>query len=87
MGTGGGALFLRQNGNRCFWLANMLASLVIASTLPRDRAAPSTELDAAALRRFGLETSVRPSLAIYNDKSDIDALVSSLKHLAATRRG
>jgi cysteine desulfurase/selenocysteine lyase len=40
-----------------------------------------------ALRRFGLETSVRPSLAIYNDKSDIDALVTSLKHLAATRRG
>jgi cysteine desulfurase/selenocysteine lyase len=30
------------------------------------------------LRRFGLETTVRPSLALYNTPEDIDALVLSL---------
>jgi len=30
------------------------------------------------LRRFGVETSVRPSIALYNSCSDIDALVDSL---------
>lgn len=34
-----------------------------------------------ALRRFGLETSVRPSLGIYNTHEDIDALVEALLHL------
>jgi cysteine desulfurase/selenocysteine lyase len=34
-----------------------------------------------ALRRFGHETTVRPSLAMYNDRSDIDALVSALHEL------
>jgi cysteine desulfurase/selenocysteine lyase len=38
------------------------------------------------LRRFGLESSVRPSLALYNTCSDIDALVSSLHRLTAGRR-
>jgi cysteine desulfurase/selenocysteine lyase len=36
-----------------------------------------------ALRRFGLETSVRPSLAVYNTRDDVDALVASLKRLTA----
>ena len=34
-----------------------------------------------ALRRFGLETTVRPSLALYNTREDIDALVAVLKQL------
>jgi cysteine desulfurase / selenocysteine lyase len=34
-----------------------------------------------ALRRFGLESSVRPSLAVYNDRTDIDALIAALKRL------
>jgi cysteine desulfurase/selenocysteine lyase len=34
-----------------------------------------------ALRRFGYETTVRPSLALYNDKNDIDVLVSTLHDL------
>jgi cysteine desulfurase / selenocysteine lyase len=38
------------------------------------------------LRRFGHESSVRPSLALYNTCSDIDALVSSLHRLTAGRR-
>ncbi len=38
------------------------------------------------LRRFGHESSVRPSLALYNTCSDIDALVSSLHRLSAGRR-
>jgi len=34
-----------------------------------------------ALRRYGLETTVRPSLALYNTRDDIDALVASLRKL------
>jgi len=37
-----------------------------------------------ALRRFGHETTVRPSLAMYNDRSDIDALVTALCELQNT---
>ncbi len=37
------------------------------------------------LRHFGLETTVRPSLALYNDTSDIDALISVLKRLRSSR--
>lgn len=38
------------------------------------------------LRRFGLESSVRPSFAFYNTCSDIDALVASVRRIASTRR-
>lgn len=38
------------------------------------------------LRRFGVEASVRPSLAFYNTCGEVDALVSVLKQLAAGRR-
>lgn len=38
------------------------------------------------LRRFGVEASVRPSLAFYNTCGEVDALVSALKQLAAGRR-
>ena len=34
-----------------------------------------------ALRRFGYETTVRPSLAVYNNRGDIDALVATLRDL------
>ncbi len=37
------------------------------------------------LRRFGQESTVRPSLALYNTCSDIDALVSVLHRLSAGR--
>jgi cysteine desulfurase / selenocysteine lyase len=37
-----------------------------------------------ALRRFGHETTVRPSLAMYNDRSDIDALVAALHEIQST---
>jgi cysteine desulfurase/selenocysteine lyase len=33
------------------------------------------------LRRFGLESTVRASLALYNTISDIDALIRALWHL------
>ena len=36
------------------------------------------------LRRFGLETTVRPSLAVYNTHSDIDALIAALRHITGT---
>jgi cysteine desulfurase / selenocysteine lyase len=37
------------------------------------------------LRRMGVETTVRPSLALYNTREDIDALVSALLRLQAGR--
>jgi len=39
------------------------------------------------LRRFGLEATVRPSLAFYNTRADVDALVASLLRLKAARPG
>src|SRR5579883_1107587 len=35
------------------------------------------------LRRFGLESTVRPSLAFYNTREDVDALVAALRRLQA----
>ncbi|MEX6689704.1 family 2A encapsulin nanocompartment cargo protein cysteine desulfurase [Danxiaibacter flavus] len=39
------------------------------------------------LRRFGVETTVRPSLALYNTCSDIDTLVLALHKLKGSRKG
>jgi cysteine desulfurase/selenocysteine lyase len=33
------------------------------------------------MRRFGLESTVRPSLAFYNTPAEIDALVAALRKL------
>jgi cysteine desulfurase/selenocysteine lyase len=38
------------------------------------------------LRRFGLESTVRPSLAFYNTCADVDALVATLQRLKAVRK-
>ncbi len=38
------------------------------------------------LRRFGLESTVRPSLALYNTREEIDALVVALKRLRSGSR-
>jgi cysteine desulfurase/selenocysteine lyase len=38
------------------------------------------------LRRFGVETSVRATLALYNTCEDVDALVTALNRLQANRR-
>lgn len=38
------------------------------------------------LRRFGLESTVRPSLAFYNTYDEIDRLVSVVKHLLCHKR-
>jgi cysteine desulfurase / selenocysteine lyase len=37
------------------------------------------------LRRFGQETTVRPSLALYNNYDDIDALIAALRRLKQLR--
>ena len=37
------------------------------------------------LRRFGLESTVRPSLALYNTTEDIDALVQALQRIQGSR--
>ncbi len=39
------------------------------------------------LRRFGLEATVRPSLALYNTTADLDALASAVRRIAAQARG
>ena len=38
-----------------------------------------------AQRRFGVETTVRPSLAFYNTFAEVDALVSALHQLSSQR--
>lgn len=38
------------------------------------------------LRRFGQESTVRPSLALYNTCADIDAFIATLQKLSDTRR-
>ena len=38
-----------------------------------------------SLRRFGLEATVRPSLALYNTKNDIDRLADALRRIATNR--
>jgi len=37
------------------------------------------------LRRFGLEATVRPSLALYNTTDDVDALVATLQRIQTSR--
>lgn len=37
------------------------------------------------LRRMGLETTVRPSLAFYNTFDEVDQLVAVVRRLAAAR--
>jgi cysteine desulfurase/selenocysteine lyase len=37
------------------------------------------------LRRFGQETSVRPSLALYNSYEDIDRMIAALRRLKNLR--
>jgi cysteine desulfurase/selenocysteine lyase len=37
------------------------------------------------LRRFGVESTVRPSLALYNTREDLDALVAALLRLQSGR--
>jgi cysteine desulfurase/selenocysteine lyase len=37
-----------------------------------------------ALRRFGVETSVRPSLALYNNCADVDTMIAVLRKLKST---
>ncbi|MET0551538.1 MAG: aminotransferase class V-fold PLP-dependent enzyme, partial [Vicinamibacteria bacterium] len=38
------------------------------------------------LRRFGVEATVRPSLAFYNTCEEIDRLAAVLRRLASARR-
>ena len=40
-----------------------------------------------ALRRYGLEATVRPSLALYNTRGDIDALVTTVRKLSSSQAG
>ncbi len=37
------------------------------------------------LRRFGLEAAVRPSLAMYNTRAEVDALIAALQRLASDK--
>jgi cysteine desulfurase/selenocysteine lyase len=37
------------------------------------------------LRRFGVEATVRPSLALYNTTDDVDVLISTLQRIQTGR--
>jgi cysteine desulfurase/selenocysteine lyase len=39
------------------------------------------------LRRFGLESSVRPSFALYNTREDVEALVVAVRRIALQAQG
>jgi cysteine desulfurase / selenocysteine lyase len=39
------------------------------------------------LRRFGLESSVRPSFALYNTPEDVEALVAAVRRIALQAQG
>jgi cysteine desulfurase/selenocysteine lyase len=39
------------------------------------------------LRRFGLESTVRPSLSLYNTAEDVDALVAAIRRIQSGRAG
>ena len=39
------------------------------------------------LRRFGLESSVRPSFALYNKPEDVEALIVAVRRIALRARG
>jgi cysteine desulfurase/selenocysteine lyase len=39
------------------------------------------------LRRFGLESSVRPSFALYNTAEDVEALIAAVRRIALTAQG
>jgi cysteine desulfurase / selenocysteine lyase len=38
-------------------------------------------------RRFGMESSVRPSFALYNAPEDVEALVAAVRRIALPARG
>jgi cysteine desulfurase/selenocysteine lyase len=61
----------------------------IGSALNRDGIAVRSGHHCAQpiLRRFGLESTVRPSLAFYNNCADVDALVTAVTRIAAGRSG
>ena len=56
------------------------AGLVIAAPCGGEGAC-----DKCIVRRFGLESTVRPSLALYNTCADIDALVAALWRIQSGR--
>jgi len=47
----------------------------------RGISAKMTSPSAPAIRNFGPESSVRPSLAFYNTRKEVDALVLALRSL------
>lgn len=70
------------------FVLNGFTSEQVGAALNRDGIAVRSGHHCAqpALRRFGQETTVRPSLALYNTPADIDALTDSLKQLRSPRR-
>ena len=49
--------------------------------VPESIYGPNRKFANDVLRRFGVETTVRPSLALYNNYDDIDALLAALRRL------
>jgi cysteine desulfurase/selenocysteine lyase len=69
-----GVLSFVLNGYRSEDVGAALAAAGIAVRAGHHCAQP-------ALRRFGVESTVRPSLALYNNCEDLDALIAALRRL------
>jgi cysteine desulfurase/selenocysteine lyase len=74
----------REKAGVLSFVLNGYRSEEVGSALDKDGIAVRSGHHCAqpALRRFGLETTVRPSLALYNTREDIDALVSTVRVLS-----
>ena len=57
------------------------------STAKASPCAPGHHCAQPILRRFGLESSVRPSFALYNTPEDVDALVAAVRRIALRAQG
>lgn len=90
----------RVSGIRLIGTAPDKAGVVsfIAPGIPAEEFGKMLDQDGIAVRaghhcaqptmdRFGVTSTVRPSLALYNDQSDVDALVRSVKRILIDKRG
>ncbi|MBY0273955.1 SufS family cysteine desulfurase, partial [Candidatus Binatia bacterium] len=90
----------RISGIRLIGTAPNKAGVVsfIADGIPAEEFGKMLDQDGIAVRaghhcaqptmdRFGVTSTVRPSLALYNDHHDVDALVRSVKRILVEKRG
>ena len=90
------ALLALEDGHDCMLASSGLAAITAAVLsrvgagdhvlMPDTVYGPTRGFCQRFLRRFGVETTVRPSLAFYNTFDEIDRLVAVVRRLAGRRR-